>query len=214
MKNTADSPPLYKSAEDISVPMFESRFLDFFSRVHWSVPLMVYLPVLAVCGYWWVLGVSAWTLLTPLWAILLFLGGLLLWTLVEYAAHRWVFHYHPKTAWGKRLHFMLHGVHHDYPRDSWRLVLPPAFSFPLAVGFYYLFQWIGGELWSLPFFMGFLVGYLLYDMLHYATHHANWRWGWFRRLKAHHMEHHFSDPDKGYGVSTTLWDIIWGTLRG
>jgi hypothetical protein len=32
-----------------SPPMFQSRFLDFFTRVHPAVPAIVYIPVVAAC---------------------------------------------------------------------------------------------------------------------------------------------------------------------
>ena len=55
-----------------------------------------------------------------------FLLGVLLWTLLEYLIHRYIFHYEPKTGVGKRLHYIIHGVHHDYPNDGKRLVMPQA----------------------------------------------------------------------------------------
>ena len=62
-------------------------------------------------------------------------GGYLFWTLCEYWGHRTVFHFEPDHGLGKRLHWMIHGVHHDHPNDPRRLVLPPAFSIPLALLF-------------------------------------------------------------------------------
>ena len=62
----------------------------------------------------------------------LFLVGVLVWTLLEYIIHRYVFHYEPKSRLGKQFHFIVHGVHHDYPNDARRLVMPPSISLPLA----------------------------------------------------------------------------------
>ena len=124
--------------------------------------------------------------------------------------HRFVFHYHPKQAWAQRLHFIMHGVHHDYPSDAGRLVMPPAGSIPIVLLMYALFDWL------LPahtevFMAGMLSGYLVYDMIHYALHHASFRSGWLKTLKQHHMRHHYSDPNNGFGVSSRLWDSIMGT---
>src|SRR5919204_5312887 len=113
---------LYISKKNESVRMFQSAFMEFFSHVHPATPLIIYLPVV---GYF---------LYQALWqrklSILLVIGffavGGLFWTLLEYIIHRWVFHYEPKTRWGKKLHFIVHGVHHDYPNDARRLVMPPA----------------------------------------------------------------------------------------
>ena len=106
------------------------------------------------------------------------------------------------------MHFIFHGVHHDYPRDKMRLVLPPSVSIPLASAFYFLFASFLAPKLLFSFFPGFLLGYLIYDMLHYAMHHHNFKSGIMKSIKQHHMLHHYQDPDKGYGVSSSLWDII------
>jgi sterol desaturase/sphingolipid hydroxylase (fatty acid hydroxylase superfamily) len=99
-------------------------------------------------------------------------------------------------------------VHHDYPKDKKRLVMPPSASIPLAVLFYYLFSLIFTQVHLYAFFPGFLLGYLTYDMMHYAMHHYNSKSGIMKRVKQHHMLHHYQDPNKGFGVSTNLWDEI------
>ncbi|MGA8926292.1 MAG: fatty acid hydroxylase, partial [Solirubrobacterales bacterium] len=103
-----------------SPPMFESRFLDFFSRVHPAVPAIVFIPVVAA-GIW--LGIDRGLAVGT--TILLFGVGVAIWTLTEYWLHRLVFHWQPKFAGGDRLHFIIHGVHHDHPNDAMRLVMPP-----------------------------------------------------------------------------------------
>src|SRR5687767_12619848 len=122
-----------------SPPMFESRFLDFFTRVHPAMPAMVFGPVVAL-GIWLGIdrGLSSGT------AALLFGAGLLIWTPTEYWLHRLVFHWKPKFRGGDRLHFMIHGVHHDHPNDAMRLVMPPAAAIPLAALFLGLFVLIFG----------------------------------------------------------------------
>src|SRR5207244_8406559 len=142
-----------------TVCMFESDFMEFFSPVHPVTPLVLYLPVV---GY--MLYTSVWLRqLSIVAATALFLLGVLLWTLIEYLIHRYVFHYEPKTRWGKRLHFVIHGVHHDYPNDARRLVMPPAISIPLAFLFFGLCFLIFGSL-APAVFAGVVFGYLWYDM--------------------------------------------------
>jgi sterol desaturase/sphingolipid hydroxylase (fatty acid hydroxylase superfamily) len=143
-----------------------------------------------------------------------FVAGLFVWTLTEYLLHRFVFHYEPKTGWGKRLHFLMHGVHHDYPQDSKRLVMPPVISIPLAALFLGLFSLIlpAGHVAST--FAGFIFGYICYDEIHYATHHAPMKGKLGLWLKHHHVRHHYLDPDRGYGVSTPVWDYVFGTMYG
>jgi sterol desaturase/sphingolipid hydroxylase (fatty acid hydroxylase superfamily) len=106
---------------------------------------------------------------------------------------------------------MMHGVHHDYPKDSKRLVMVPAVSLPLATFFYFLFLSIIGTNYINSFFAGFLIGYLFYDITHYAIHHFNMRSKFWLSIKNHHMKHHYQADDKGFGVSQPLWDYIFGT---
>jgi sterol desaturase/sphingolipid hydroxylase (fatty acid hydroxylase superfamily) len=196
----------YVSNKNESVPMFQSRFLEFFSHVHPAVPLVIYLPVIALMFN---LAVRAGGL-TPALVAGLVLLGVLIWTLVEYTMHRWVFHYQPSSRWGKQLHFLLHGVHHDYPKDASRLVMPPVISIPLALFFYGVFLLVFRRV-TPPAFAGFLLGYLFYDMVHYATHHFSMRQGVWLWLKKYHMRHHYDDDHSGYGVSSPLWDYVFGT---
>jgi sterol desaturase/sphingolipid hydroxylase (fatty acid hydroxylase superfamily) len=144
--------------------------------------------------------------------VILFLSGLFIWTIAEYLLHRFVFHYEPKSEIGKYLHFMMHGVHHEYPNDSKRLVLPPSVSIPLSLFFFVLYRVLLGATYVYPFFAGFLVGYMLYDEIHYATHHAPLKNSFWQKVKHHHVLHHYHDPESGYGVSSPLWDYVFGTM--
>ena len=199
---------LYVSNKNETVRMFESDFMEFFSRVHPVIPLALYLPVV---GY--MLYVSLWRRQLSFVAVAaLFLLGILLWTLIEYLIHRYIFHYEPKTRWGKQLHFVIHGVHHDYPNDARRLVMPPAISIPLAFLFFGLFFLIFGSL-APAVFAGLVFGYLCYDMLHYATHHLAMKSGVWIWLKQYHLRHHFKDDHVGYGISSPLWDYVFRTTR-
>jgi 4-hydroxysphinganine ceramide fatty acyl 2-hydroxylase len=142
----------------------------------------------------------------------LFISGLFIWTLVEYVMHRFVFHYMPADKpWAQRMHFIFHGVHHDYPSDAKRLVLPPSLSIPLATGFYLLFNAILPAKYVFGFFPAFILGYLFYDISHYAIHHFNFKGSLWKKIKQHHMLHHYQDPAKGYGVSSPLWDKVFGS---
>ena len=105
---------------------------------------------------------------------------------------------------------MLHGVHHDYPNDASRLVMPPIMSVPLAVIFYALFLLLFGR-FAPAAFAGLLAGYLFYDTLHYATHHFSMKRGLWLWLKRYHMRHHYQDDHVGFGVTSPLWDNVFGT---
>jgi sterol desaturase/sphingolipid hydroxylase (fatty acid hydroxylase superfamily) len=195
----------YISNSEESIRMFRSSLFEGLSKVHFSVPLFIYIPVIIFFGYKAFandIGIAGFALY--------FLLGLGVWTATEYVLHRFIFHYHPSSSFGQRIHFIFHGVHHDYPRDKKRLVMPPSASIPLATLFYFLFSFIlRNDTHLYAFFPGFLLGYLVYDMLHYAMHHYNFKSGIMKRIKQHHMLHHYQDPTKGFGVSSSLWDEIF-----
>lgn len=196
----------YVSNSEDSIRMFKSNLMENLSKVHFAVPLFIFVPAIFIFIYKaFAEGVSFLNF------GLYFIIGLAVWTATEYIMHRFIFHYHPTSEFGKKIHFIFHGVHHDYPRDKKRLVLPPSVSIPLATAFYFLFASFLSQQLLFAFFPGFLFGYLIYDMLHYAMHHHNFKSGIMKRVKQHHMLHHYQNPDKGYGVSSSLWDIILRT---
>jgi sterol desaturase/sphingolipid hydroxylase (fatty acid hydroxylase superfamily) len=188
--------------------MFESDLLERFSRIHPATPFIAWVPVAVLL----LVQSSRRHDVSPAGMVALFAAGMLTWTLAEYVLHRYVFHWTNDTPWGRRIHFLLHGVHHDYPSDKDRLVMPLLTSVPLAVIFYSLFALTVGRSLGDPAFAGFTVGYLFYDGTHYYVHHfvPTTRWGKF--LRRHHLTHHFADHDGGFGVSTPLWDLVFHTM--
>ena len=188
--------------------MFESPLLDRFSRVHPVVPGLIYVPVILALALTGGQRVGATS------ALGLVLGGYAVWTLTEYWLHRVVFHFEPQRGPGARLHWMVHGVHHDHPNDPLRLVMPPSASVPLALAFCAVFWIVFGPDDAPAFGAGFLGGYLAYDMVHYHVHHHRPRTRIGRRLRELHMRHHFQDEERGFGVSAPYWDRVFGTWPG
>lgn len=191
-----------------SPPMFASGFLDSFSRTHPAIVAILFIPIVIALVGLGVIHAGAGVIQ----AIGLFVAGVIAWTLVEYWLHRLLFHWEPKASWGPKLHFLLHGVHHDWPNDRFRLVLPPSVSLPLAV----LFGagwWVLMGSWFWYFHGGFLLGYMVYDLTHYYLHHGKIRRRWLRKLQGHHMSHHFNKryQQRRFGVSSPLWDIVFRT---
>src|SRR6516165_8112777 len=185
--------------------MFDSALFEKFSRVHWTVPPLIFVPVIAILlieGF--VHGVG--------WSVLYWLpAGYLFWTLTEYWLHRVVFHFEPEKGIGARLHWIIHGVHHDHPNDPLRLVMPPALSVPLAaLVFALLYLAFGGD-YAPGLGAGFFAGYLGYDMLHYYLHHFRPHGRLGRLLRERHMRHHFQDETCGFGISAPYWDEVFGT---
>lgn len=183
---------------------FKSDFLEKFSHCHGLVPLFLYSPlaifcaVLAVVSY----GVPTGTLILSL------AGGAFFWTFFEYWMHREIFHW----KGNKKLHYFLHGIHHMYPNDKGRQVMPPSASLMVAVPMWFVCQALFGTATGLAAFAGFVAGYVWYDTTHFWTHvgKAHSRYG--KYLKKHHMLHHFKSHHRAYGVTTTLWDWVFRTL--
>ena len=188
-----------------SPPIFPSPTLDRLTRAHPATPAVVFLPAVAILI---VLGIRG---LGVREALLAAACGYLFWTLCEYWGHRGVFHFEPQQGIGARLHWMIHGVHHDHPNDPRRLVLPPAFAIPLALLFLGLFVLVLGSTDAWPVAAGFYFGYVIYDTLHFALHHARPKSRIGRRLRELHMRHHFEDHERGFGVSAPWWDIVFQT---
>ncbi len=200
-------PKNYISNKDETVRLFENDFLEALSRVHWSVPLWVFIPIILFLLYrgFFIFHINVSD------AILFIIVGIIIWTFSEYFLHRFIFHYVPNSEFGKRIHFLMHGVHHAYPKDSKRLVMPPSISLPLAALFFILFNTIFRNANILPFFAGFLIGYLFYDISHYAIHHFNMHNKFWLAIKNHHSKHHYQNPGLGFGVSQPAWDYVFRT---
>jgi dihydroceramide fatty acyl 2-hydroxylase len=187
-----------------SPPMFRSRTLDRLTRVHPAVPVLLFGPAIALLVFH-ALETTAADEVVPT-----FLAGWVLWTLTEYWVHRTVFHFEPEGGLGERLHWMIHGVHHDHPNDPMRLVMPPVLSVPIGAAFLGLFVLVLGRPgWAVC--AGFYSGYLVYDTLHFALHHHRPRSRLGRFLHQLHMRHHFEDEQRGFGVSAPWWDLAFGT---
>jgi sterol desaturase/sphingolipid hydroxylase (fatty acid hydroxylase superfamily) len=202
----------FVSAKNESPRMFENDLLDYFSRAHPVMVPIVFVPVILYYIY------SAFTLGLSITGFAgVFFAGVLVWTLFEYFLHRYLFHLQIDSDWGRRIHFMIHGCHHDYPNDAMRLVIPTGAAIALAVMMYWFFYFFvvylfGGTMgMHHGFFASFVIGYVTYDMMHYATHYAKFKNKWFRDIQKNHLDHHYVDHDKGFGLSNVFWDRVFGT---
>ncbi|RLU80137.1 fatty acid hydroxylase [Streptomyces griseocarneus] len=188
-----------------SPPMFRSRFLDRFTRVHPAVPPLLYGPVVVYFASDAAHHAGAWV--TTEFCLL----GYGVWTLTEYWLHRAFFHFTPRSRWGSRLHWLVHGVHHDHPNDPRRLVMPPGASVPIAYLAVEAFCGTLGGSHGHATAAGFLTGYVVYDMLHFHVHHHRPCTAMGRWLRNRHLRHHFQDERRGFGVSCPYWDHVFGT---
>jgi sterol desaturase/sphingolipid hydroxylase (fatty acid hydroxylase superfamily) len=187
-------------------PMFDyPPLFERLSVVHPLVPTIVYLPA----GIWLIArgaraGFGAEAL------VACYLAGLLAWSLLEYGAHRGSFHHEPTSRWQVAYAYLVHGVHHAYPDDSRRWMMPLVVTIPIALVLYGLAALLLGE-YAAPVFAGFLHGYLTYDLLHYFIHRGRLPTRVGRYLRQYHLVHHFKTPDRHFGVSSPLWDVVFRT---
>lgn len=186
--------------------MFTVPWVDkYFSRVRpWHVvaiwgPFTAYLlwRASAELGVW---AIAGWSAL-----------GVFSWTLLEYLLHRFVFHYEPAdgSELEKDAMWLIHGIHHDYPWDRDRLVMPPIVTAIIACGVWFGFRWLGTA--ERAWMAGMVAGYVWYDLTHYYLHHASPTTPAGKWLRRYHLVHHFQTPDVRYGITTPLWDLVFGT---
>lgn len=186
--------------------LFQSDYIEMMTKTHPAVIYSIYFPVIAFLLYYGYTyhGLSAGR------EALLFLSGVLFWSFFEYIMHRFVFHFASENPRMRNIIYTMHGVHHEYPRDRERLFMPPLPSIVLATIVFSLQYLVMG--WNaLGFFPGFMFGYLLYGSMHYAIH-AFTPPSFLKALWRNHHLHHYKYPEKGFGVSSVLWDHVFGTV--
>ncbi len=187
--------------------LFKNGYLEYLTKTHPLVIWGMYLPVLILLPYYSINTVG----FSGLTTFLVFMGGIFFWTFTEYILHRFAFHHHPSTERGKRINYVMHGNHHEYPRDRERLFMPAAPSIIIASVFFSVFFLALGK-YVFAFFPGFMLGYLIYGSMHYAIHAWNPPFKWMKGLWRNHHLHHYKHADLGFGVSSTLWDHVFGTM--
>jgi dihydroceramide fatty acyl 2-hydroxylase len=194
-------------ALDASPRLFESDLLDKLSRVHHLTPVIIYTPIILGLAFY------SLSLVGPGLLLLGLVIGYLAWTLTEYFGHRYLFHtvFPLPFGLGPRFQFLIHGVHHIYPNDPLRLVMPPLLSAPIMLIALVGARLIFGPTFAWPVLAGFISGYVVYDCVHYWTHHGQPTSDFGKWVKRLHMLHHFRDAEKGFGVHAIWWDYVFGT---
>jgi len=205
--------------------MFESPIMEAGSKSKWWMVLLVW-PWFA--AFWFASSLqcssSRETLagfscagdagLRPATAAIIAGLGVVWVTLFEYVFHRAVFHY-PTAGLSEaciKFHFMVHGQHHKFPLDSQRLVFPVVPAAVLVSALYAVFHTLLPFTIARAFSAGAVAGYIKYDMVHYYIHHGP-KLGLFSTLRKAHMDHHFRNHDKGFGLSSSIWDIVFRTMH-
>ncbi|HET6542303.1 MAG TPA: sterol desaturase family protein [Chryseolinea sp.] len=188
--------------------LFQNPVLEKLSRTHIAVPLTIF-SVFA-------LGLLAWsvthTSLSAGTTIGLFLLGMIAFTWVEYVVHRYVFHMKTYSAFRTKFQYIVHGVHHEYPKDKDRLAMPPLLSVTISTILLLLFRLVMGD-FTFAFLPGFIVGYAAYLGVHYMVHAFAPPKNIFKFLWINHGTHHYKNGEMIYGVSSPLWDYVYGTMK-
>lgn len=187
--------------------LFQNKYLELLSRSHPLLIWGIYFPIIVVLLYYGMTSFeySAFTI------VAIFFAGMFFWTFFEYIMHRFLFHMIAESPRAQKFIYIMHGNHHHFPRDRERLFMPPVPSLLIATVLFFLFKFIMGN-YVFTFLPGFILGYLLYGSMHYAIHAFNPPFKWMKPLWRNHHLHHYKDEQKGYGVSTTIWDRVFGTM--
>jgi 4-hydroxysphinganine ceramide fatty acyl 2-hydroxylase len=133
--------------------------------------------------------------------------GLIVFTMMEYAIHRWVFHHFEIS--NPALYDRLHGAHHRKPSDPKRRSVPLFYSAVVAIPVISLslFGAIGSAIAA-----GITVGYILFEVAH-AVAHSAWakrlNIGLIRTLVRRHAAHHYKNAKAEFGILIPLWDNVF-----
>jgi len=192
--------------------LFKNQYLEYMTKTHPLVIWGLYVPIIAFMIYFSYASLAFSG--TRIW--LPFFTGMFAWSLFEYSIHRYVFHFFAESKRAREIVYVIHGNHHEYPRDKERLFMPPVPSLILAVTIFSMMYGIaflfGASNYVFSFFPGFLLGYLIYGSMHYAIHAWNPPFKWMKPLWRNHHLHHYKNEELGFGVSSTLWDHVFGTM--
>jgi sterol desaturase/sphingolipid hydroxylase (fatty acid hydroxylase superfamily) len=200
----AEVKPQHKGTKQL----FKNPILEKLSRTHISVPLIIFFTYSAALLYWSITHTS----LTPFITIGFFILGLIFFTWVEYWAHRSLFHMATHTKKREEIQYTIHGVHHEFPKDKTRLAMPPLLSITVSTLLLLLFRLIIGD-YAFAFLPGFLTGYAAYLSVHYMVHAYQPPKNFLKYLWINHGTHHYKNGEMVFGVSSPLWDYVYGTMH-
>jgi len=153
---------------------------------------------------------AGWGAVSATAGLTLVAGGIALWTLFEYAMHRYLFHLQSNLPPVRAMIFLMHGNHHDDPGDPLRGLMPLPASLPIA-GVVWLGLYLVAGAAGTWVFLGFMTGYVLYDAVHFACHQWDMSGPLGAMLKRHHMRHHFVDHDRNFAITAIWWDRVFGS---
>lgn len=186
------------------IRLFRSDLLERTTMVSPAAFLLTWAAMLAIATY------AGWGAANLVESIGLALFGLFLWSLFEYAMHRFIFHMKLTSNLGRAFLFLSHGNHHTQPNDEKRNLMPPLVSVAINGTVWLALYLVAGAVGSV-IFIGFGIGYVIYDSLHYAVHQYPLRSGLLGRLKRHHIRHHYAREEGNFSITAIFWDRVFGT---
>jgi sterol desaturase/sphingolipid hydroxylase (fatty acid hydroxylase superfamily) len=146
--------------------------------------------------------------------VLLFAGGVFLWTFLEYLLHRFLFHiqipiHDPKV---REMVNSSHLLHHAAPRDADKVLVKPGYGLVVSTIVYALLWLATGNLFTAALLMsGIWAGFLYYEAVHYRVHFSLSPSGFIAWQRRAHFYHHFTNNKRCFGVTSPLWDYVFGT---
>ncbi len=197
----------YKISNKGTTALFKNPILERLTRTYFAVPVVFFLAVALLFSLYsyYFKSISATSIL------ILFACGVFFFSFIEYLIHRFIFHFNAQTPKEKQFQYKIHGVHHHYPKDKDRLVMPPVISVAISVGFFFIF-WVTLSNYGFPFFAGFCCGYSIYLLIHYAVHRYRQPKNFLSFWWKHHSLHHYKCDERAFSVSNPLWDYLFGTM--
>ena len=189
------------------IRVFNNRFLEVLTKSSPLIALAAYSPFIILFSF---INYKQ-NILSFSTSLIIGLGGLISWTLFEYLIHRYIFHFINDSKIVQKIHFFIHGIHHQSPRDQERLIMPPLPGLIILSVFFILFKLILKH-YVYAFLSGLLIGYLLYAFIHYSIHTYKPPSSFLRKLWTYHSLHHYKDAKICFGVSSPLWDLLLGTM--
>lgn len=186
-----------------TVRVFKNDLLEWLSQTHIAVPLILFSIISIGFIYYGIIPKG----MEGDWIAIMFFSGFLTFTFIEYITYRYLYHIVTNSKIGKRFIYLIHGIHHDYPKDRFKLAMPIPASLLLSLLFFLLYYAITGVN-----IYGFLMGYVVYLWIHYMIHVFTPPKNIFNFFWIHHSFHHYKKPDRGFGVTSPLWDIIFRTM--
>jgi sterol desaturase/sphingolipid hydroxylase (fatty acid hydroxylase superfamily) len=199
--------PLFQSLSNSSPPIYNLPAKDKWTRLHYAVPFVVYMPVITFFAW------RAIVLKEVSWYHFVWLLSLMtvFWSWLEYVLHKYVLHRNKYGIMNLEMANLIHDAHHDYPNDDYRLVVHLWASVPGAFFFYGVCWLIFGNHLADAAFACIVTYYLVYEFAHISAHKINSKNPLLQKIKKHHLKHHFQDKNRGFGFTSPAWDKLWDT---